>query len=77
MTDAEDLMLWALREWRCLHCETLHRGPPSSGVHWKWCPTCGASSRRTHVVAVSPQEQTFIDRKLREVAQEASQGEAP
>lgn len=66
----ERILLAQLREWRCLDCEHVHRGAPSDGEQWRWCPKCGASSRRTHFVCISPTEAMFRDDKLKQVAKE-------
>jgi hypothetical protein len=61
-----------LREWRCKNelCGERHSGPSSHGAPWKWCPKCGASSRRINVVVQSQEEAAFVEKKLRASAAE-------
>ena len=50
MDHPEQHLLALLRRWKCGNqdCGHEHRGPPSDGVNWRWCPKCKASSGRTY-----------------------------
>ena len=36
--------------WVCNYCREQHFGRPSDGCFWRWCPSCGSSSKPKYLL---------------------------